>query len=141
MRAFRLLLALAVMYATPAWSAAEMRQLTVGQIWTIKDSPGPDTRIVIGRIEGDIIHISIFDVPTPPDYPLRKGPISIGHSPFARAAIDESIDDLLGSTGKTESSFEEGYEHWKSNNGGYFTVPVSKAIAFTLEAVTKGRRD
>lgn len=118
-----------------------MHELAVGQIWAIKNAPGPNTRIVIGRIEGNIVHISVFDVPTPPGYPLKTGAIPIGHMPFARAAIDMSIDKLLGSNGQTESSFEDGYEEWRSAKGGYFTVSVSEAIAATLEAVTKGRQD
>jgi hypothetical protein len=63
-------------------------------------SPVPTTaKVVIGRIEAwkdkVAVHVSVIDIPSPPETSLHRGLISIDHVPFDKSALMASVDQLL----------------------------------------------
>jgi len=123
-------LALAVLW--PAAAFAQPPDLAVGQDWSIKGAA--TARVIIGRIEPwpggrTAVSVSIVDIPT------DHGPTTFAHAPFEKAAIVASLDRLLATNVPLPSAFEQGYQTWKSANGGIFTISVSQAIAMTLGTI------
>jgi hypothetical protein len=109
--------------SSPAWAQPD---LVVGQEWSIKAAPPSSAKVVIGRIETingrEIVSVSIIDVPT------DHGPSTVGHAPFEKSALLGSLDSLIATRIPTDSNFEQGYQQWKSANGGYFTIGIAQAI-------------
>lgn len=73
--------------------------------------------LLVGRIEGDVIHIAVES--TPP----------IQHMPFSRLALQGSLMEKIAEGVPIPSSFEEGYSQWKSAQGGVFEIPVGDAVS------------
>jgi hypothetical protein len=119
-----------------AWPAAALAQppdLAVGQEWSVK---GTTAKAVIGRIEPygggkTAVSISLLDVPT------DHGPILMAHAPFDKPALVASLDQLLATGVTLPSAFEQGYQTWKSANGGVFTLSVAQVIALVLQSLPK----
>lgn len=91
------------------------------------------TRIVIGRVErrtdGATVHVSALDVLVPPGLPNGGTFIRVGHRPFEQSALKESVGELLGTGSAPAPEFETGYQHWKSANGGVYTLHVDQVLA------------
>jgi hypothetical protein len=107
-------------------------ELEVGQMWTVKDAASSDTRLIIGRIEADgaIISVSLIDVRGAGS---TKHFNTIGHMPFARSAVQSSVDRLVRGDAKPAADFEAGYKQWKEAKGGIFTISVAEAIKLVLQ--------
>ncbi len=94
-----------------------------GQVWNYKTRPGEEnSKLTILRVEpyhqlGDAIHISVSNVLTD----------SIGHMPFSAEAMKGSVTTLV-SEGNGVSIENEGYDEWKKQEGGIFTISVAEAI-------------
>jgi hypothetical protein len=125
-------LALPIVVAWPFASLAADPDLAVGQEWSVKDTTA---KVVIGRIETlgrfDVVSVSILDVPT------DRGPTAFAHAPFEKSALAASLDRLFATGVATDPNFEQGYQQWKSANGGVFTLSVAKAIAVTLQTIER----
>jgi hypothetical protein len=113
--------------------------LSVGQMWTFRNAPSEKTRLVIGRIEADTIHVSILFIPRPPDYPWDVPEITSGHMPFHRTAINNSIVQMVGKH-DVPPAFQEGYAEWKAANGGVFSITVGEAIEIVLGTVSNAKQ-
>ena len=117
-----------------------------GQVWKYQTRPGEEaSRVVVCRVEpdaklGTIIHISVEGVaiktPASPDGLSRH----IGHMPFARKALRQSVV-ALESTRESLPDYEEGYRIWKEgfDNGkaGIFTISVAEGIDFMEQALNR----
>ena len=110
---------------------------SVGQVWKYKARPHEgESEITIVALDSDedlgsIVHIYVSDVDIPnPNAPGGKT-LFIGHLPYAKEALRESVTELVG-TADSLPDFEDGYKLWKSafENGeaGVFEVAVSEAI-------------
>ena len=90
--------------------------LAEGQAWTFKGSPAPNARAVIGAIEradgGDVVHLALVDLPPPLELASEREVIAITHMPFARDAVEESVEEFLGEETPPES-FMEGRSQWR----------------------------
>ncbi|MFN3312778.1 MAG: hypothetical protein ACK46Q_04855 [Hyphomonas sp.] len=131
-------LAVSLMVASCA-NAAPLPDIAVGQIWSIKDASTPSTQITIERIElyasDSVVHISVEGVPISTfivdGVPhVRIG--AIGHMPFEKSALLESLDQLQQTEAEGSAFFEQGYLQWKKDKGGIFSIPVSQAIELSL---------
>lgn len=106
-----------------------------GQEWSLKNST---MKVVIGRIDTladgkAAVSISVFDVPSPPNYPVDHPTMSMGHVPMDRDALAASVDSLLATGVAPDTAFEEGYKIWKDANGGVFTLTVQDIVAGLLK--------
>jgi hypothetical protein len=111
----------------------------VGQEWSIRSSQQLTAKIVIGRIEplNDkiVVHVAIFDIQLqrPPTNSTRV--TEIGHAPFEESALAGSVGDLIANGVTPPSGFETGYEQWRRQQGGIFTVSVSHVIAMAQKTL------
>lgn len=103
--------------------------LSPGQVWTIEGEGQAAARLTIQRIEpwGELeaVHVSLTGVSGPPGIPFNG---EIGHLPFERIALENSLGELVGTDGVMTATFEEGYAEWQAANGGLFTLPVAEVI-------------
>jgi hypothetical protein len=103
-----------------------------GQVWSYKTRPGESTStITILRIEslpkvGEIVHVRIegFRFTNCTGGPA---PSTIQHVPIARAALDDSVVALLR-TEATVPDYEAGYNTWRSDCGGVYTIGVAQIL-------------
>ena len=87
-----------------------------------------------------IVHVSVdglrIESPHTSDGVLE----TIGHMPFAEAAIDDSVINRA-STGVPVSGYKDGYEEWRrawdAGGAGIFTITVAEAVEFMAQALAK----
>jgi hypothetical protein len=58
---------------------------------------------------------------------------SLPHLPVSRKTLDESVTDLVNINRVDMPDISEGYEIWKKDNGGIFTIPVENIIKIAEE--------
>ena len=126
------LVAVIALALAPAQSwAADTPEFAVGQEWTVKNSP---IHVVNGRMEKagplDVVHVSISHVPCPPDSGCQM--IDIGHMPFDRATLANSVDTVVATGVSPSPQFEGGYQNWQENHGGAYTLSVPEAVKLLL---------
>ena len=118
--------------------------LKVGQAWTIKNAPGEDTQLIIGKIEpyGDkrAVHVSVVGVPVPEGWPTDLDTADISHMPFDYETFTDNVLDLVGENKAVGSGFNDGYATWQDEKGGVFTIPPIKAIDLVVDTVMKQRK-
>lgn len=128
-----LALLLALCLTAPAFAqesdGAAWPELSPGQVWTIEGEGQEAARLSIQRIEpwGELeaVHVSLTGVSAPPG--IRFNGV-IGHLPFERSALENSLGTLVGTDGAMTATFEEGYAEWQAANGGLFERPVAEVI-------------
>jgi hypothetical protein len=96
-----------------------------GQVWSLKSPDSPQALLKILRVEslkgaGTIVHVAVTNIP-----------VTVGHMPFAEAAIDQSVLQLVGTDAVPPESLE-GYHEWRNafdkEGAGWFTIPVPEAL-------------
>ena len=108
-----------------------------GQRWTYRTREYDiDSRILIGKIQKrillqPIVHVTVLNVKPNP----TSDSIDIGHMPFSRKAIEESVIALTESGVAIGPQFHEGFQMWSTNKGGVFDIPVSQAVDAVLSTV------
>ncbi len=114
-----------------------MEMYCVGQRWSYR-ARGVDvgSTLLIGAVEQEegrpsVIHITIAGIVTP----RSDAPIVIGHMPFSKEAIDDSVLELLESGIDVPDGFEDGFAVWKAQEGGVFALGVAEAIEAVIGAV------
>lgn len=111
------------------------------QVWSIKSVEPTTTKVVIGRIEEwndkHAVHVSLLSVPAPPGLVTPDGTMTVGHMPFEMSAIVGSVDQLLESDIAPAAEFEEGYNVWKSEKGGIYTIGVVQAVDLLSETLAR----
>jgi hypothetical protein len=103
----------------------------VGQSWAYAARPGfEQSRIVIGAIEanadvGQVICVTLLDVPLIHAKGEPPQPSTIDFVPFARSAIDESVTGAPAA-GQVSPIFAELHGEWKEETEAddYLTIPV-----------------
>jgi len=108
--------------------------LAVGQVWSITDANYASVRVTIARIEKvgdqDVVHVTLQGVPLP-----DGEKIEVGHMPFAASALKGSLETLEATNGRPAATFSEGYEYWKADRGGYYTITVPQAVATIVQSL------
>lgn len=116
-------------------AASQRHHFSPGQVWRFRlDAGEPPATLTILKVEtleklGDVVHISVSAVRVP------GGVTQIGHLPMSKAALDESVIELVR-TDKSPVDLK-GYETWKRAKGGVFTTTVSDALSFVRQAMQK----
>jgi hypothetical protein len=113
----------------------------VGEVWTLKPPMNAEARLRIGRIEGATVHISLWGVAIPPQYaggPL-SAPLVAGHLPISAEALRASVDARVDGGPLDDLGFEGGYETWRQDGGGVFTLMVPKIVDMILQTTHGGQ--
>jgi hypothetical protein len=117
------------------------KDVTPGQMWSIKTMPSTSAKVVIGKVEswgdGTVVHVSVIDAQIPQDLPGAGRVTNIGHLPFEKGALAASLDQLLATGASPAPDFERGYQQWKSANGGIFTISIPEVIRLAFEIANK----
>jgi hypothetical protein len=72
-----------------------------------------------------VISVSIIDIPLQ----LGKAQFStIADAPFSEEALRASVNQLVGIKVPPEDGFIGGYDEWKRNRGGVYTITVGEVI-------------
>ena len=104
-------------------------ELSPGQVWTIEGEGQEAALLTIQRIEpwGELeaVHVSLTGVSAPSGIRFNG---EMGHLPFERTALENSLGELVGTDGVMTATFEEGYAEWQSAHGGLFELPVAEVI-------------
>jgi hypothetical protein len=111
-----------------------------GQVWQYKTrSHEQNSTLTILKIEslpklGTIIHIRVEKIR------LRNctggpEPDKFEHMPFARDAIERSVTKLLKESSVPD--FHDGYDQWRNDCGGVYTITVAEAITVGEETFKK----
>jgi hypothetical protein len=121
--------------------AARPPDFAPGQVWSIKSSLPTNAKVVIGRVEAwrnnVAVHVSVIDVQIPQDLAGAGHTATVGHLPFEETALAASLDQLLATGASTTPDFERGYQQWKSDNGGIFTIGVAEVVRLVFETASK----
>jgi hypothetical protein len=110
-----------------------------GQIWKYETRPGEeDSTLTIVKVEsypelGVVIHIAVENVQMQNPHAPNGISETIRHMPFTEKAIDDSVTELLGVASELPD-YEEGYQNWRENQGGIFTITVAEAVDFGEQA-------
>lgn len=115
--------------------AQELPDLAVGQEWLIKSTHPGTAKVIIGRIEPwrdkVAVHVSIVDLPAPQEAGALR--ISqIAHAPFEKSALAASLNKLIATGVPPAENFDSGYQQWKENKGGIYTVPIAQALGLGM---------
>jgi hypothetical protein len=125
-------------------SWADSPAFAVGQVWSLRPPAHPGARILIGRIEGSTIHISLWGVPAPfPEATDVVGsPLVASHLPITATALLESVDHIVADNPPSNLGFEEGYQTWRREaNGGVFTLTVPQIVEVIYETIRNGQAE
>jgi hypothetical protein len=113
-----------------------MKQNTIfapGQMWSYATRPGEEqSRIIIDAVDhderlGTMVYVTVqgIGIKNPR---LKQGIQDMIHLPFSEEALYKSGITKV-SDNEQLPAFQEGYEEWKKQNGGVFTVPVADVLA------------
>jgi len=106
-----------------------------GQVWTLKGDAYPGAVVEVGKTETvaghAVVHITVLRIPVT-DAAGQPARTVIAHMPFDETALRKSVGDLVQTYAPPFERFQEGYDAWKSANGGVFTIPVAEAVAYAL---------
>jgi hypothetical protein len=110
---------------TPVLMETDASRYKPGQVWSLQVPGSPQALLKILRVEtltrvGTIVHVAVTNVP-----------MTVGHMPFAEAAIDRSVVELVGTDPVRPESLD-GYQEWRNAKGGWFTVTVPEALKVVL---------
>jgi hypothetical protein len=138
----RALAAFAIAWAISATAVADVQRapLEVGQVWTIKNAPVPETQVMISLIEpygttDSAVHVGITGagLGTLPNGGVFNGEIL--HLPFERSALEQSLGELVATDRIPGPEFHAAYQQWKQAKGGLFNVGVADAIGLVFETL------
>lgn len=108
--------------------------IKIGQVWSFKTDTFHTNQVVIHRIAPFSDSLTSVHVTVKGAVPVSKDQtMALGHLPFEYEAFLGSLDEFLGESIEGQAAFEEGYEYWKSDGGGVFTVSIHDAIAMVVE--------
>ncbi len=124
-------------------SASPIPEIEVGQVWSIKDTANPSMRLTIEKIEpfrsDTVVHVSIKGGPVRTRISGEERIVTlgvIGHMPFEKSVLIDSLDQLEQSGAEGAHFFAQGYAIWKKDSGGIYSIPVMQAVEM-ISTVTK----
>lgn len=123
----------------------EDEKFKVGQIWQYETrKEEEESRVIILKVDKTeneiIVHVSVLKAKI--KNPQKDGGISneIGHLPFSRESIDNSLTKLESSNNELPD-FIDGYNQWKeafdSGKGGIFTISVKEAVDYVEQTMNQ----
>lgn len=136
------MIGLHVVLVNQAHAESDVVNLKSKQVWSFKGGLQGET-LTIGVIEQlhheAVVSISLSNVFVPENVRANFGgrlQTEIGHLPFSKAAILNSLEDLISEDGEMAEEFESGYGIWKKavdeKRAGYFTASVSEVRDIVL---------
>ncbi len=118
------------------------------QIWNYNTRVGEEnSTIEILKVEkydsaGIVVHIYVSGVKVKNPYKSTGFSDEIGHLPFSKYAVLNSVTTLVSENNKLPD-FKEGYTNWKeafdSNKGGIFSIAIQDAVKYVEEAMNNGK--
>lgn len=115
---------------------AEPIALERGQVWTFKDAPLEETRVIIGDIEPfhDDVAVSV-SITGMPRVQFANGQTLNGtadHVPFSEAALRASLEELVAEDQPMLDGYADGYATWKeaveTGRAGIFTISLAEVV-------------
>lgn len=87
--------------------------------------------LVIHKLEDNYVaHISVYNI-------LVEGEeMDIGHIPIKIDVLRESLIEPTGYNYEEDSTFIEGYENWKDEEGGVWDIPIKEVITQIKNTIT-----
>lgn len=112
----------------------------VGQVWHYQARPQEsDSEIVVCKIEplGDkrVVHISVRGLQLRNPHTSSGVQDSLPHLPLDEETLHACVTELVQENAPLPD-YEEGYDDWKRNQGGVWTVPLSELLTVLEEAVS-----
>ncbi|MFA6549953.1 MAG: hypothetical protein WCT36_01190 [Candidatus Gracilibacteria bacterium] len=111
-----------------------------GEVWNYKTRDGETkSRIYIARIDtiekyGNIYHISVDNLNIKNKHIKSGIQTVLPHIPVSQEALDASVTNLTSNT-QNIPDITEGYNEWKKDSGGVFTISISKIIQYIEDIV------
>lgn len=122
---------------------ADPVDLEKGQVWTFKDAPTDNARIIIGDIEDlwegkeTAVSISVIGLDQKRLPNGQMGGDQIFHLPFARSELEPHLIELADKHIDPPDGYVEGYSMWKAaveaEEAGVFTISPAEVIDFVTE--------
>lgn len=119
---------------------ASKQTFRAGQEWRFAGRPSdPKPTLVIVKVEalpkvGDVVHISVRGVQIRNSRAPAGYVDSLPHLPFSPAALQRSVTSLVADS-VALPNFEPGYEKWRQDQGGVFTISVREALDLAEQAL------
>ncbi len=113
-----------------------------GDVWHYHTRPNePESTLTILKIEnldqiGPVVHIRVDKVRLK-NCSGGPEPDNFQHMPFTREAFERSITDRIKEDGPVPTM--EGYEIWKRDKGGVYTITVAEAIEVAEYTFNQGK--
>lgn len=106
-------------------------QFAPGQVWEYNTRPEDSgSTLVVCHVEtlnGEtLVHVYVRGVTLSLGDEARE--TDIAHLPMSEAALAASVTQQSGTVDQLPP-FQAGYNIWRTENGGYFTIPVASVIA------------
>ncbi|MBC7768061.1 MAG: hypothetical protein H7124_04690 [Phycisphaerales bacterium] len=121
---------------------ADQPAFAEGQVWSLSDPEHASTRVRIGRIEdsGRTIHISLWGARTPAPLQSMMGTtLVMQHLPITDQALRASVSMIVTETPPADLGFETGYQIWRDDQGGVFTLTVPEIIEAMVHTIANGQ--
>lgn len=111
-----------------------MKDIAVGQLWSFETDKFKENSVLIHHIEPFVDALTVVHITLSEDVQVCDNEtMSFGHFPFESTAFKNSLHELLGTSNNGQEIFKEGYEYWKNQNGGIFTISIHDAIEMIVE--------
>jgi hypothetical protein len=103
------------MFCAPV-ATAQTQAFEAGQVWSLNAPLAPTARVRIGRVIGDVIHVSIWGQPMPEGV---HEPFVVIHTAFERENLAASVDALVEDQPPSlvRNGFENGFRLWRAFPG------------------------
>jgi hypothetical protein len=127
--------------ACPVPESVKDKKYHPGQVWQYKARPDEqNSRITILKVEslpkvGTIIHVRVDDIRLI-NCTGGPEPDKFEHMPFTKDAIERSVTKLRKDSAEIPSL--GGYEQWRADCGGVYTITVAEAIKVSEYTFNKG---
>ena len=114
-----------------------------GQVWSYHTRKGEESStITVLRVEslpkvGVIVHVRVDGIRLK-NCSGGPSPMSIGHSPISKDALDRSVTTML-KQGLAVPDYMEGYKNWREACGGVYTITLGKILDADEAAFNSGK--
>jgi hypothetical protein len=117
-----------------------------GQVWTFRDAPLPDSRVIVGKVDnterdGWVVSVCVGNVYMPDAATGERYLTHVSHTPMTAQALDASVIAQAGISTPLEG-FDEAYRGWRDEyakgEAGVFIISVAEIIGYFADAILKG---